>query len=62
MNIYQQKGFESRKDYIEQVALTYGLDYDMVCAVAELLGSSEDFDGLLSMCADEAGTVFMSVE
>jgi len=62
MNIYQEKGFESRKDYIEQVALTYGLNYEQVAYTAEFLGMSEDFDGLLSHCADMAGTVFMSVE
>ena len=62
MNIYQQRGFESRKDYIEQVALTYGLSYDQVKFTAEFLGMDEDFDGLLSTCADQAGTVFMSVE
>ena len=61
MNIYQEKGFEGRKDYIEQVALTYGLDYEQVAYTAEFLGMNEDFDGLLSHCADMAGTVFMSV-
>ena len=59
MNIYQQKGFEGRKDYIEQVALTYGLNYDDVAITAIMLGANEDFDGLLSSCADMAGTCFM---
>lgn len=61
MSIYSDNGFESRKDYIEQVALTYGLDYELVKNMALMLGQSEDFNGLLSMCADMAGTVFMSV-
>ena len=61
MNIYQTKGFESRKDYLEQVSLTYGLDYDMVVQLAVFLGEDEDFDGLLAMCADEANCRVMEV-
>ena len=62
MTIYEEKGFESRKDYLKHVAETYGLDYVDVGHMSIMLGAEEDFDGLLSMCADMAGTVFMSVE
>jgi hypothetical protein len=54
--IYQDRGFANRQDYINTVAVEYELDVDSVRAVADLLGPDEDFDGLLSMCADEAGT------
>jgi len=61
MNIYEKNGFTDRRDYIEQVALTYSLEYETVAHIAVFLGKSEDFDGLLSECADLAGTVVMSV-
>jgi hypothetical protein len=62
MSIYTDKGFEGRGDYLTCVADTYELPLDTVEAMADMLGAEEDFDGLLSMCADAAGTVFMSVE
>ena len=52
MNLYQQKGFTSRRDYLECIADDYGLDSDTVFAVAGMLGPSEDFDGLLSALED----------
>lgn len=61
MSIYTDRDFDSREDYLEQVAETYGLPQDTVNALADILGQDEDFDGLLSMCADEAGTVVMSI-
>lgn len=54
-DIYKHRGFANRQDYINCVAVEYELDVDRVRAVADLLGPEEDFDGLLSACADEAG-------
>jgi len=61
MNIYNEHNFASRREYIEAVALEYGLPCDKVAAIASLLGMEEDFDGLLSACADMAGTTVFQV-
>lgn len=50
--IYQRMGYENRKDYLNQLADEYGLDQLTVYGLAELLGKSEDFDGLVSACRD----------
>lgn len=52
MSIYQDNGYENRKDYLESLAEDYGVDYDLVCALADLLGSEEDFDGLVTSIQD----------
>lgn len=52
MNLYQQKGFTSRRDYLECIAYDYGFDISVVFALASVLGSNEDFDGLLSALDD----------
>ena len=44
MNIYQENGYTSRKDYLQSLAEEYGVDYQTVAYLASLLGSSEDFD------------------
>ena len=48
MNIYQEHGYENRKDYLESLAEEYGVLYETVLLTAELLGENEDFDGLIS--------------
>ena len=52
MNIYQENGYENRKDYLECLAEDYGLDYHVVESVAGLLGEDEDFDGLINAMED----------
>ena len=52
MNIYQENGYESRKDYLECLADDFGVDAYIVFELAALLGPSEDFDGLVSMLED----------
>ena len=42
----------TRKEYLIGVAEDYGLNRNDVFAIADLLGESEDYDGLLSMLAD----------
>lgn len=42
MNIWQENGYASRKDYLQQLAAEYDVDYQSVACVAALLGSSED--------------------
>lgn len=51
-DIYKEKGYATRKDYLESLADDYGVDEDAVFAVADLLGPSEDFDGLIIMIED----------
>lgn len=47
MNIYQRNGYENREHYIEELAFEYGLDFDSVYFLAQMLGEEDDFDGLL---------------
>ena len=53
-NPYTENGYESRKQYLENLADEYGVDRTTVFAMAQLLGPSEDFDGLISALEDEA--------
>lgn len=52
MSVYQENGFKDRADYIRQLAEDYGLMESMVWQLADLLGSEEDFDGLVVACQD----------
>ena len=52
MNIYQENGFENRKEYLQSLADDYGVDVDTVFAMAAMLGKSEDFDGLVTAIED----------
>ncbi|MDH6311206.1 hypothetical protein M2451_003879 [Dysgonomonas sp. PFB1-18] len=53
-NNYLQQGYESRKAYLQDLANQFGIDYDIVLGVAEMLGAAEDFDGLPSTLEDFA--------
>ena len=63
MNIYQRNGFRNRKEYLLSLADFYNLDIYIVYAIAETLGSNEDFDGLITMLEDieEEGYLFQQV-
>jgi hypothetical protein len=54
MTIYQEHGFESRKEYLLDLADNMGMDASIVFALADMLGSSEDFDGLVTSLEDYA--------
>ena len=54
MNIWQENGYASRKDYLQQLAAEYDVVYQSVACVAALLGSGEDFDALVSAVEDMA--------
>lgn len=54
MSIYQEHGFESRADYLDDLALEMGIDSAIVFAMADLLGMNEDFDGLVTSLEDYA--------
>lgn len=52
MSIYQEYGYENRRDYLESLADDLGIDKQTVFAIAGLLGVSEDFDGLVTTLED----------
>jgi hypothetical protein len=54
MSIYIDNGYESRRDYLTQLADDYGVDIDTVLMLAGVLGPNEDFDGLVTHIEDIA--------
>jgi len=54
MTIYQQEGYENRRDYLTCLAEDIGVDKKTVFMLAELLGPDEDFDGLVTSLEDYA--------
>ena len=52
MDIYQKHGYKDRKDYLEGLALEFGLPKRVVFTAANMLGKNEDFDGLLTILED----------
>lgn len=54
MSIYQENGFENRREYLLDLADNMGLDPAIVFALADMLGSNEDFDGLVTSLEDYA--------
>lgn len=54
MTIYQENGYESRRAYLEDLAFNMGIATDTVFMMAAILGSNEDFDGLVTTLEDIA--------
>jgi len=54
MTIYQEQGYESRKDYLNSLAEDLGIERATVYMLAGMLGPSEDFDGLVTALEDHA--------
>jgi hypothetical protein len=54
MSIYTDEGYKNRRDYLENLADDMGVSRDTVFALASMLGSSEDFDGLVTTLEDIA--------
>ena len=52
MNIYQSEGFANRREYLEDLADNFGIDVKTVFTLASILGSNEDFDGLVTALED----------
>jgi hypothetical protein len=48
--VYESKGFKSRRDYLNSLAEEY--PRGAVFALADILGPSEDFDGLITSLED----------
>ena len=52
MNAYTEHGYASRRDYLDSLAEDYDIDRDTVHMMADLLGPTEDFDGLVTSLED----------
>jgi len=52
MSIYQDNGYNNRRDYLRDLSETYGIDLQTVFALADILGPDEDFDGLVTSLED----------
>ena len=51
-NVYTMNGYKNRRDYLESLASDLGLDRELVFSLASMLGSGEDFDGLVTSLED----------
>jgi len=59
MNEYQENGYENREEYLRSQAEFYGIDFGTVQYLADILGESEDFDGLIASLEDyDSGMMF----
>jgi hypothetical protein len=54
-DVYQDNGYHNRADYLKCLSMDYGVHLDTVLMLADLLGPSEDFDGLLVSIEDAGG-------
>jgi len=52
MSYYTDNGFKNRQDYLDSLAEDFELDRETVYMMADLLGESEDFDGLITSLED----------
>ena len=54
-NIYTTNGYIDRDDYLRALANDFNAALDTVIMLADLLGPSEDFDGLITSLEDLSG-------
>lgn len=52
MSIYTDNGYDSRSDYLETLAEENEVSLTEVLSLADMLGPTEDFDGLVTMIED----------
>lgn len=52
MSAYTDEGYKNRADYLASLADDLGIDLETVLMAADMLGPSEDFDGLVTMLED----------
>ena len=55
MSIYIENEYLNRRDYLESLAEDFETDLDTVLMMADILGKSEDFNGLITSLEDYAG-------
>lgn len=53
--VYQENGFQNRKEYLESLCIEYNAPRESVFLLAQMLGPNEDFDGLVTTIEDEFG-------
>lgn len=51
-NIYQEHGYRNRGHYLKCLSEDYGVDLKTVVTLAQMLGPTEDFDGLVVALED----------
>jgi hypothetical protein len=51
---YKSDGYKDRADYLASLVKDFGVDMSAVSMIAEMLGPSEDFDGLVNALEDFA--------
>jgi hypothetical protein len=51
-SIYQEAGYDDRKHYLACLSDEYNVSRDVVFMLASVLGSNEDFDGLVNSLED----------
>lgn len=49
---YKKAGYETREDYLNDLAVRYCVNPIIVSGLAGILGDEEDFDGLVSAIED----------
>ena len=54
LELYLEYGVESRAEYLELMADEFDVPLSTVVALADILGPSEDFDGLVTSLEDYA--------
>lgn len=52
---YIRHGYKDRRDYLKSLAEDFGFDYETVVLLADTMGETEDFDGLVLMLEDYEG-------
>lgn len=52
MSVYTENGYKNRSHYLICLAEDFGVDLELVKSLADLLGPSEDFDGLVVSVED----------
>jgi hypothetical protein len=54
-NVYEMNGYADRQEYLDDLADNMGLDRSIVSALADMLGETEEFDGLVTSLEDFGG-------
>ena len=55
MEVLRENGYNSLKEYLQDLADEYDVPYSTVVSLYQLLGESELFDGLVSAVQDAEG-------
>jgi hypothetical protein len=51
-DVYTRNGYKDREDYLKNLADDRGIELFVVTMIADMLGPSEDFDGLVTELED----------